>query len=63
MKRFLISLFSRRCPYCGSVELRGVGTRNSVEQSLLWIVHPYRCCLCGHHVFLFRWQSPIQESI
>jgi hypothetical protein len=37
------------------VDLRSVGVRNAIEQAIHWILRPYRCSLCGHHFFLFRW--------
>ncbi len=52
-------MFSMRCPHCKSVDFRGVGVRNVVEQALHWILWPYRCTLCGHHFFLLRWLAPI----
>jgi DNA-directed RNA polymerase subunit RPC12/RpoP len=51
-------VFSARCPYCRSVDLRPVGVRNSIEQAIHWILLPYRCSLCGRHLFLFRWLTP-----
>jgi len=56
------ALFSARCPHCRSIDLRRVGTRNSLERVFYWIFRPYRCCLCGRHVFLFRWQAAVEES-
>lgn len=53
-----LALFFTRCPWCKSIDFRSVGVRNPVEKALHWLVHPYRCCLCGHHFFLFRWQTP-----
>jgi transposase-like protein len=53
------ALFSTRCPYCRSIDLRRVGVRNALETAFHWLLQPYRCSLCGHHFFLFRWQSPI----
>jgi hypothetical protein len=29
-----------------------------MEQAINWLLQPYRCALCGHHFFLFRWQRP-----
>jgi hypothetical protein len=29
-----------------------------MEQAIHWILLPYRCELCGHHFFLFRWMAP-----
>jgi len=46
------------CPRCKSIEFRSVGVRNKLESMLQWLVQPYRCGLCGHHFFLFRWQAP-----
>ena len=48
------SLFENRCPHCKSIDFRDVGIRNGVEKALRWLVHPYRCSLCGHHFYLFR---------
>jgi hypothetical protein len=39
-----------------------VGTRNALEKALDWIILPFRCSLCGHHLFLFRWQVPAHEK-
>lgn len=55
-------MFSARCPYCRSVDLRSVGVRNSIEQAIHWILLPYRCSLCGRHLFLFRWLTPDQSA-
>src|ERR1700691_940535 len=52
-------MFSTHCPHCRSVDFRGVGVRNVVEQAIHWILWPYRCTLCGHHFFLLRWLAPI----
>lgn len=57
--RALKSLFSTRCPHCGSIEYRSVGVRNVLEQAFLWLMQPCRCDFCGRHYFLFRWQLPI----
>jgi hypothetical protein len=54
---------SAQCPHCKSVDFRSVGVRNSIEKALQWIVVPYRCCLCGHHFFLFRWLIPVSEIV
>jgi transposase-like protein len=62
MIRALAGLFSARCPHCRSVEFRSVGVRNSVEQAFRWLLQPYRCSLCGHHLFLFRWQTPVEDA-
>ena len=55
-------MFSKQCPNCRSVDFRGVGVRNAMEKALHWLLLPYRCSLCGHHFFLFRWQAPIEGS-
>ncbi len=52
-------MFSSHCPHCKSVDFRGVGVRNALEQAIHWILWPYRCTLCGHHFFLLRWLAPI----
>lgn len=57
----LIGLFFRGCTHCNSVVIRSVGVRNSVEQSFYWLLQPYRCGLCGHHLFRFRWRLPVEE--
>ena len=53
---------STRCPYCKSIEFRSVGVRSEFERVFLWLRQPYRCDLCGHHFFLFRWQVPVETS-
>ena len=58
----MLTLFSAHCPYCRSIEFRGVGVRNVIEGAFHWLLQPYRCALCGHHFFLFRWQSPIEGT-
>jgi len=55
-------MLSTHCPFCRSVEFRGVGVRNAIEKAFLWILLPYRCCLCGHHFFLFRGRAPIDGT-
>lgn len=55
-------MFSEKCPYCRSIEFRGVGVRNSFEQALHWILLPYRCFLCGRHFFLFRGVAPVEGT-
>jgi transposase-like protein len=47
-------MFASCCPRCKSIDFRDVGIRNSFEKALGWLIHPYRCSLCGHHFFLFR---------
>jgi len=54
--------FSNHCPYCKSVDFRSVGVRNAIERALHWLVLPFRCGLCGHHFFLFRWRAPADEA-
>lgn len=54
--------FSSRCPYCKSVDFRSVGVRNAVEQAIRWLMLPFRCSLCGHHFFLFRWLAPAEDE-
>jgi hypothetical protein len=56
MKRAKIA---SHCPHCRSVDFRGVGVRNGLENAMQWILSPYRCSLCGRHFFLFRWQAPL----
>ncbi len=55
--RTTVGLFSASCPYCKSIEFRTVGLRNGFERAFHWLLHPYRCSLCGHHFFLFRLQT------
>ncbi|MEO8657277.1 MAG: hypothetical protein ABI693_02345 [Bryobacteraceae bacterium] len=55
----LAALFSTRCPHCRSIDFRSVGVRNTMEGAINWLLQPYRCSLCGHHFFLFRWQAPV----
>ena len=62
MSRSKKGLFSASCPHCGSIDFRGVGVRNAIEKAIYWILHPYRCALCGHHFFLLRWQAPVEGS-
>jgi len=57
-----VGLFSTRCPYCRSIEFRGVGVRNVIESAFQWLLKPYRCSLCGHHFFLLRWLTPIGDT-
>jgi transposase-like protein len=52
-------LSTTHCPRCRSIEFRGVGVRNATERAIRWLLQPYRCSLCGHHFFLFRWQAPL----
>jgi len=52
----LFGLFSASCAHCKSAQIRSVGVRNSTEQAFFWLLRPYRCDLCGHHLFRFRWQ-------
>jgi hypothetical protein len=52
-------LFSRCCPYCKSIDFRNVDVRSAMEGAFHWLLQPFRCGLCGHHFFLFRWQARI----
>jgi hypothetical protein len=56
-------MFHSRCPHCRSIELRSVGTQNAMERALSWLFLPYRCCLCGRHLFMFRWLTPIDGTV
>ena len=58
----LVRLFSTRCSHCRSIEFRSVGVRNPIEAAFAWLLQPYRCDLCGRHVFLFRWQFPPESA-
>jgi hypothetical protein len=62
MLRFNRGIFSTCCPYCRSIDFRGVDIRNALERAFLWLLHPYRCELCGRHFFLFRWQMPLADA-
>ena len=62
MIRSTIGLFSTRCPHCKSIDFRSVGVRNTIEKAFRWLLHPYRCSLCGHHFFLFGWQAPFGDT-
>jgi hypothetical protein len=59
MLRAIAGMFSNNCPHCRSIEFRGVGVRNTLENAFHWLLLPYRCSLCGHHFFLFRWQAAL----
>jgi hypothetical protein len=63
MIQTFIGLFSSHCPYCKSVEFRTVGVRNTIEQAFYWLLQPCRCEICGHHLFLFRWQAPAEGTL
>jgi transposase-like protein len=62
MTRATVMLFSARCPYCRSIDFRRVGAQDAMERAFFWLLQPYRCCLCGHHFFLARWQAPVGET-
>jgi hypothetical protein len=62
LRKRVPEVFSARCPNCRSVELRSVGVRNAIEQAIHWILLPYRCTLCGRHLFLFRWLTPDESA-
>jgi transposase-like protein len=62
MKNLVRTLFSTQCPHCRSIDFRDVGVRNATERAFHWLVHPYRCALCGHHFFLFRWRSTVLDA-
>jgi hypothetical protein len=51
------------CQHCRSKEYRRVDARNAFEQAFSWILLPYRCSLCGHHLMLFRWLNPSAETL
>jgi transposase-like protein len=48
-------LFSTSCPHCRSIDFRSVGTRNALERAIHFLLHPFKCELCGHHFFLLWW--------
>ncbi|MEP7353972.1 MAG: hypothetical protein ABI824_12135 [Acidobacteriota bacterium] len=56
-------MFSKTCPFCRSTAFRSVGVRNKMEQAIHWFMLPFRCELCGHHFFLFRWAAPAEEAV
>jgi predicted Zn-ribbon and HTH transcriptional regulator len=51
---------SSRCPHCRSIDFRKVGSEGAMEVTLRWLLHPFRCDLCGHHFYLFPWQVPVE---
>jgi hypothetical protein len=57
-----MSMFLPQCTHCRSIHFRSVGWRNSLEKAMSWLVLPYRCELCGHHFFLFRWLTPLSAA-
>jgi transcriptional regulator NrdR family protein len=59
MIRLMRGLLSRCCPYCKSIDFRIVDARSALEETFHWLLQPFRCGLCGHHFFLFRWLAPI----
>ena len=56
------AVFTAQCPNCRSVDFRGVGSRNTIEAALQWLIHPYRCALCGRHFFLLSWLAPLEGT-
>jgi hypothetical protein len=62
MLREAMGIFGKRCPHCRSIDIRNVGLRSTIERAIYWLVSPYRCGLCGHHFFLWRWQAPIGDA-
>ena len=61
--RGLAALLSAHCPHCRSIDFRPVGPQNAFERACLWLLQSYRCGLCGHHFFLFRWQTHIEAAV
>ena len=59
-KQTMIWRKAPRCPYCRSIEFRKVGARGAMEESLTWLIYPFRCELCGHHFYLYPWQLPVE---
>jgi transcriptional regulator NrdR family protein len=55
-------MMSNRCPHCRSIDFRTVGARNLLEQSVLWILRPCRCLLCGRHFFIFRYFVRVESE-
>jgi hypothetical protein len=55
-------IFVAQCTHCRSIDFRMVGWRNTFEKAIRWFVLPYRCELCGHHFFLFRWHNPLIKA-
>jgi hypothetical protein len=33
-----------------------------METAFRWLLQPCRCALCGHHFFLFRWQTLVEDA-
>jgi hypothetical protein len=62
MIRSTVGFFSTRCPHCRSIDFRSVSARNAIERAFLWLLQPCRCGLCGHHFFLFRWQTLVGDT-
>ncbi len=46
-----LKVFSARCPYCRSVDLRSVGVRNAIEQAIHWIPAAVPLLLCAAATF------------
>jgi transposase-like protein len=63
MIRLVGGLFSRRCPYCRSIDFRSVDARNAIEESFDWLLQRFRCGLCGRNFFLFRWHAPVGGEV
>jgi hypothetical protein len=59
----MLGLFSAECPHCHSIDLREVGVRNLLESAVHWLLRPFRCSLCGRHFFLYRWQTPAENTV
>ncbi len=55
--------FSTCCPYCKSIDFETVGPRNGLERNLRWLLHPYRCSLCGHHFCLMRRSVALGDAV
>ena len=63
MKFFaMLRPFSMKCRHCNSIDFRTVGARNRIEASLLWILQPCRCELCGHHFYITRWRTSLEGT-
>jgi hypothetical protein len=62
LRIFFGSFFSSSCPYCKSIDFESVGTKNGFERSLGWLLHPYRCSLCGRRFCVVRSPPAIGEA-
>src|SRR5712664_3168724 len=69
MSRFMLRIAShllhrvtdRRCPSCGSVEVRRSARKNSFEAALLpfLLTRPFRCENCGNRFYSFTYRRRV----